>query len=152
MSVPCHEGPPATRGHFCSEPTVAGGGRYYCTEKEIYDNVIYGEIWRYIKLLMYCKIWHTTECIKWILCAHVILDDKANVETCEGLLALPIYKNDKWANTSSLTVTADITITNSHPNQHCLHTAVIKPHFYSFKPNTEWYGMTGNGAGCPLKR
>ena len=31
MSVPCHEGPPATRGHFCSEPAVAGGGRYYCT-------------------------------------------------------------------------------------------------------------------------
>ena len=30
MSVPCHEGPPATRGHFCSEPAVAGGGRYYC--------------------------------------------------------------------------------------------------------------------------
>lgn len=24
MSVPCHEGPPATRGHFCSEPAVAG--------------------------------------------------------------------------------------------------------------------------------
>ena len=31
MSVPCHEGPPATRGHFCSEPAVAGGGRYYCS-------------------------------------------------------------------------------------------------------------------------
>ena len=32
MSVPCHEGPPATRGHFCSEPAVAGGGRYYCID------------------------------------------------------------------------------------------------------------------------
>ena len=31
MSVPCHEGPPATKGHFSSEPAVAGGGRYYCT-------------------------------------------------------------------------------------------------------------------------
>ena len=30
MSVPCHEGPPATKGHFSSEPAVAGGGRYYC--------------------------------------------------------------------------------------------------------------------------
>ena len=31
MSVPCHEGPPATKGHFSSEPAVAGGGRYYCS-------------------------------------------------------------------------------------------------------------------------
>ena len=31
MSIPCHEGPPATAGHLCSEPAVAGGGRYYCT-------------------------------------------------------------------------------------------------------------------------
>ena len=31
MSVPCHEGPPATKGHFSSEPAVAGRGRYYCT-------------------------------------------------------------------------------------------------------------------------
>ena len=30
MSVPCHEGPPATKGHFPSEPAVAGRGRYYC--------------------------------------------------------------------------------------------------------------------------
>ena len=30
MSFPCHEGPPATAGHLCSEPAVAGGGRYYC--------------------------------------------------------------------------------------------------------------------------
>ena len=30
MSIPCHEGPPATAGHLCSEPAVAGGGRYYC--------------------------------------------------------------------------------------------------------------------------
>ena len=30
MSVPCHEGPPATKGHFSSEPAVAGRGRYYC--------------------------------------------------------------------------------------------------------------------------
>ena len=33
MSVPCHEGPPATKGHFSSEPAVAGGGRYYCINK-----------------------------------------------------------------------------------------------------------------------
>ena len=31
MSIPCHEGPPDTAGHLCSEPAVAGGGRYYCT-------------------------------------------------------------------------------------------------------------------------
>ena len=31
MPVPCHEGPPATKGHFSSEPAVAGRGRYYCT-------------------------------------------------------------------------------------------------------------------------
>ena len=31
MSVPCHEGPPATKSHFSSEPAVAGRGRYYCT-------------------------------------------------------------------------------------------------------------------------
>ena len=31
MSIPCHEGPPATKGHFSSEPAVAGRGRYYCT-------------------------------------------------------------------------------------------------------------------------
>ena len=30
MSFPCHEGPPATKGHFSSEPAVAGRGRYYC--------------------------------------------------------------------------------------------------------------------------
>ena len=30
MSIPCHEGPPATKGHFSSEPAVAGRGRYYC--------------------------------------------------------------------------------------------------------------------------
>ena len=30
MSVPCHEGPPATKGHISSEPAVAGRGRYYC--------------------------------------------------------------------------------------------------------------------------
>ena len=30
MSVPCHEGPPATKGHFSSEPALAGRGRYYC--------------------------------------------------------------------------------------------------------------------------
>ena len=29
-SVPCHEGPPATKGQFSSEPAVAGRGRYYC--------------------------------------------------------------------------------------------------------------------------
>ena len=28
MSIPCHEGPPATKGHFSSEPAVAGRGRY----------------------------------------------------------------------------------------------------------------------------
>ena len=28
---PCHEGPPATRGHFGSEPAVSPRGRYYCT-------------------------------------------------------------------------------------------------------------------------
>ena len=33
MFVPCHEGPPATKGHFSSEPAVAGRGRYYCTLK-----------------------------------------------------------------------------------------------------------------------
>ena len=33
MSVPCHEGPPATKGHFSSEPAVAGRGRYYCIQK-----------------------------------------------------------------------------------------------------------------------
>ena len=31
MSVPCHKGPPATKGHFSSEPAVAGRGRYYCS-------------------------------------------------------------------------------------------------------------------------
>ena len=31
MSVPCHEGPPATKGHISSEPAVAGRGRYYCS-------------------------------------------------------------------------------------------------------------------------
>ena len=31
ISVPCHEGPPATRGHFRSEPEVAACGRYYCS-------------------------------------------------------------------------------------------------------------------------
>ena len=35
MSVPCHEWPPATRGHFCSEPAVAGGFRYYCIVKSL---------------------------------------------------------------------------------------------------------------------
>ena len=33
ISVPCLEGPPATKGHFSSEPAVAGRGRYYCTSK-----------------------------------------------------------------------------------------------------------------------
>ena len=33
ISVPCHEGPPATTGHFRSEPEVAAGGRYYCRWK-----------------------------------------------------------------------------------------------------------------------
>ena len=33
MSVPCHERPPATKGHFSSEPAVAGRGRYYCSMK-----------------------------------------------------------------------------------------------------------------------
>ena len=33
MSIPCHEGPPATAGHFCSEPAVAGDGRYYCIKE-----------------------------------------------------------------------------------------------------------------------
>ena len=28
---PCHEGPPATRGHFGSEPAVSLRGRYYCS-------------------------------------------------------------------------------------------------------------------------
>ena len=45
MSVPCHEGPPATRGHFCSEPAVAGGGRYYCitivSYKLFYSNAVH---------------------------------------------------------------------------------------------------------------
>ena len=31
MSAPCHEGPPATKGHISSEPAVAGRGRYYCS-------------------------------------------------------------------------------------------------------------------------
>ena len=35
MSIPCHEGPPATAGHICSEPAVAGGGRYYCIPVEV---------------------------------------------------------------------------------------------------------------------
>ena len=30
ISVPCHEGPPATRGHFRSELEVAARSRYYC--------------------------------------------------------------------------------------------------------------------------
>ena len=30
---PCHEGPPATRGHFGSEPAVSPHGRYYCITK-----------------------------------------------------------------------------------------------------------------------
>ena len=42
MSVPCHEGPPATRGHFCSEPAVAGGGRYYCSCNSEAMNVVCG--------------------------------------------------------------------------------------------------------------
>ena len=33
MSVPCHEGPPATKGHFSSEPAVAGRDMYYCSYK-----------------------------------------------------------------------------------------------------------------------
>ena len=33
ISIPCHEGPPATRGHFCSEPEMAARGRYYCITK-----------------------------------------------------------------------------------------------------------------------
>ena len=33
ISVPCHEGPPATKGHFRSEPEMAARGRYYCTLK-----------------------------------------------------------------------------------------------------------------------
>ena len=33
MSVPCHERPPATEGHFSSERALAGRGRYYCTRK-----------------------------------------------------------------------------------------------------------------------
>ena len=35
MSVPCHEGPPATKGHFSSEPAVAGRGRYYCSTQQL---------------------------------------------------------------------------------------------------------------------
>ena len=36
MSVPCHEGPPATKGHFSSEPAVAGRGRYYCSRNKYF--------------------------------------------------------------------------------------------------------------------
>ena len=42
MSIPCHEGPPATAGHLCSEPAMAGGGRYYCIDIDLekaYDRV-----------------------------------------------------------------------------------------------------------------
>ena len=35
MSVPCHEGPPATKGHFSSEPAVAGRGRYYTVSSNV---------------------------------------------------------------------------------------------------------------------
>ena len=35
MSVPCHEGPPATKSHISSEPAVAGRGRYYCIGTEL---------------------------------------------------------------------------------------------------------------------
>ena len=40
MSSPCHEGPPATAGHLCSEPAVAGGGRYYCTNQSNFRNFL----------------------------------------------------------------------------------------------------------------
>ena len=38
MSVPCHERPPATKGHFSSEPAVAGRGRYYCSTELVADS------------------------------------------------------------------------------------------------------------------
>ena len=40
ISVPCHEGPPATRGHFRSEPEVAARGRYYCTQLSQHSRVV----------------------------------------------------------------------------------------------------------------
>ena len=40
MFVPCHEGPPATKGHFSSEPAVAGRGRYYCTAFSYLGHII----------------------------------------------------------------------------------------------------------------
>ena len=51
MSIPCHEGPPATAGHLCSEPAVAGGGRYYCTMNinELVTNVL--NVYRVIHLI-----------------------------------------------------------------------------------------------------
>ena len=39
ISVPCHEGPPATKGHFRSEPEVAARGRYDCMLSAL-DNLI----------------------------------------------------------------------------------------------------------------
>ena len=58
MSIPCHEGPPATRGHFCSEPAVAGGGRYYCTRDELGRKLV---AWRasYCLLVKGLKVWKT---------------------------------------------------------------------------------------------
>ena len=34
----CHEGPPATRGHFRSETEVAARGRYYCNDNRKDDD------------------------------------------------------------------------------------------------------------------
>ena len=46
MSVPCHEGPPATKGHFSSEPAVAGRGRYYCSTGRV--NMVVNRIDKYL--------------------------------------------------------------------------------------------------------
>ena len=66
MSIPCHEGPPATAGHLCSEPAVAGGGRYYCNSNLFGIKAAFYEI-RYVS---YDEI--TSQRQHKLLCASVV--------------------------------------------------------------------------------
>ena len=72
MSIPCHEGPPATTGHLCSEPAVAGGGRYYCIQESL----------RKRKYVKYCSSGCTH--------SHVREQESRNIETYFINIAYPV--------------------------------------------------------------
>ena len=69
MSVPCHEGPPATKGHFSSEPAVAGRGRYYCTRKSF--------LWP-VQIIIYYLYLYRRECV----CLCVYPSGRIHVVAC----------------------------------------------------------------------